>query len=270
MTKHIGILYFSPTNTTKKICNAVASGMGVEKPVELNITYKDFRERFISSSKQYIKNIDHIIFGAPVYTGKLPIQVIDTLKAIDGKGITCTTLVVYGNRDFGIALRHMVEILSKNHFSVVSAGTFIGQHSYSDIIPVAIGRPDNADHEKAKNLGKETLKASNCLLPEDIPVQEDMFSKSKSYTPLKPIFKSEKCNQCGNCSKYCPVSIISSETGNYRNKSAKKLCTGCMACVNNCKYHARIPKPNFIMKTLVKYILREAAVHRKEPITILP
>ncbi|KAF5415204.1 MAG: hypothetical protein C5S48_06365 [Candidatus Methanogaster sp.] len=33
MTKRIGILYFSPTNTTKKICRAVALGMGA-KPAD--------------------------------------------------------------------------------------------------------------------------------------------------------------------------------------------------------------------------------------------
>ena len=29
--KGLGILFFSPTNTTKKICNAIAMGMGAKK-----------------------------------------------------------------------------------------------------------------------------------------------------------------------------------------------------------------------------------------------
>jgi Pyruvate/2-oxoacid:ferredoxin oxidoreductase delta subunit len=270
MKKRIGVVYFSPTNTTKKICKAIALGMKAEAPVDLNITKPDFRAKLISNPNKIVDNIDHLIFGAPVYTGKLPIQVIDCLKAISGKGKECTTVVVYGNRDYGIALYHMVEILTSNGFNVISAGAFIGQHSYSDIIPVAMGRPDKTDLGKAYDLGVKSLTVSKYLSLQDIPVQKDIFSKSKSYNPLNPVFKSKECTQCGACSEHCPVNIISAETGNYVNQKAKKHCTGCMACVSNCKYKARIVKPNIIMSSLIKYILKEASVHRQEPLAILP
>jgi len=269
MIRNIGVLYFSPTYTTKKICSAIASGMGAEVPVDLNITNPDFRARLTANPNRIIDNIDHLIIGAPVYTGKLPIQVIDCLKTIRGNGKECTTVVVYGNRDYGIALYHMIEILSNNGFKVIAAGAFIGQHSYSDIIPVAVGRPDKSDLEKAYNFGAESLTSTKYLSLQDIPVQIDMFSKSKSYNPLKPVFKLKECDQCGICSKHCPVNIISSETGAYVNKKAKKLCTGCMACVSNCKSKARLAKPNIIMSSLIKYILKEASVQRQEPLVIL-
>ena len=113
ITKRIGILYFSPTNTTKKICKAIAFGMGVKDPVDLNITIPEFRANLTSNPNKILNNIDHLIIGAPVYSGKLPIQVIECLKSIDGNGKKCTAVVVYGNRDYGIALYQMVEILSK-------------------------------------------------------------------------------------------------------------------------------------------------------------
>ena len=214
MKKRIGVVYFSPTNTTKKICKAIALGMKAEAPVDLNITKPDFRAKLISNPNKIVDNIDHLIFGAPVYTGKLPIQVIDCLKAISGKGKECTTVVVYGNRDYGIALYHMVEILTSNGFNVISAGAFIGQHSYSDIIPVAMGRPDKTDLGKAYDLGVKSLTVSKYLSLQDIPVQKDIFSKSKSYNPLNPVFKSKECTQCGACSEHCPVNIISAEQRN--------------------------------------------------------
>jgi len=268
IANRIGVLYFSPTNTTKKICKAIAFGMGAKDPVVLNITIPDFRAKLTSNPDGILENIDHLIIGAPVYSGKLPIQVVACLKSISGNGKKCTAVVVYGNRDYGIALYHMVELLSNNHFNVLAAGTFIGQHSYSEIIPVAIGRPDKTDLEKAYNFGSESMNASRYVSLEDIPAQRDMFSKSENYNPIRPVFKSEKCSHCKICSKRCPLSIISPETGNWVNQEAKKQCIGCMACVSNCKSKARTVKANFGMRLVLKYILKKAAVQRQEPLTV--
>jgi len=162
----------------------------------------------------------------------------------------------------------MVEILSNNNCIVLAAGTFIGQHSYSDIIPVAIGRPDKMDLEKAYNFGSGILNTANFITLEDIPIQQDMFSKSESYTPIQPIFKSEKCSHCKICSKRCPINIISPETGNWLNQEVKKQCIGCMACVSSCKEKARFVRANFGMRLILKYILKKASVQRQEPLTI--
>ena len=268
ITKPIGILYFSPTNTTKRICNAIALGMGSKVPVDLNITNPDFRTKLSSNPNSLLDNINQIIIGAPVYTGKLPIQVLECLKALKGNGKECTAVVVYGNRDYGIALYQMVEILTNNGFNIKAAGAFIGQHSYSEIVPVAIGRPDNTDLGRAYNFGINSQNASNYLSLKDILVQKDMFSKSKNYSPIIPIFKLEKCSLCGACSNRCPISIISSGTGNFMNQEAKKKCLGCMACVSVCKKKARFVKPNIMMKLVIKFLLKKPSIYRQEPLTI--
>jgi len=270
MSKSIGILYFSPTNTTKRICITVAAGMGVENPKIIDITRPDIREKIASKPDTVINNIDHLIVGAPVYFGKLPVEVIECIKSIEGNGKGSTAIVVYGNRDYGIALYHMVEILLKNYFSVISAGAFIGQHSYSDIVPVAMGRPDKEDLEKAYSFGVNSTKVSKCLPLEKIPIQTDFFSKSDKYWPLKPFFISELCLQCGECADYCPLGILSPETGTYLNQNSKDQCIGCMACVSNCPENARIAKAGVMMKLSMKYILRKAAIERQEPLIIFP
>lgn len=268
MANKIGILYFSPTKTTKRICNAIASGMGGYNVKIVNITLPDKRSEFLNNPEDFMCNIDHLIVGAPVYTGKLPLQVIECLDKIRGNGKTCTTVVVHGNRDYGIALKQMVEILTNGGFAVTSAGAFIGQHSYSDIIPVAMGRPDYMDLKAAFYFGEGSINKNQVIHIEDIPVQLDIFSKSKNYSPLVPTFKTINCNQCGVCSKNCPTGIISSETGDFLSKKAKKICIGCMACVKSCNYKARSAQPNLFMKFLIKKILKKAASSRTEPITI--
>ena len=189
INNRIGILFFSPTNTTKKICNAIASGMGSDDPLILDMTHPDTRSEIIANANTVLDKVDHLIAGAPVYCGKLPLQAIECLKALHGNGKKSTAIAVYGNRDYGIALHNMVEILSQNGFIVMAAGLFIGQHSYSDVVPVAIGRPDESDIEKAREFGAQIIHASRALNMEDIPIQWDKHSKSKEYTALKPAYR---------------------------------------------------------------------------------
>lgn len=270
MSKSIGILYFSPTNTTKKICNAVALGMGEKDPQKLNITLPDIRSKIAANPNTVTANIDHLIIGAPVYFGKLPVQFIECLRFICGNGKECSAIVVYGNRDYGKALYCMVEILLKNGFRVISAGAFIGQHSYSDIVPVATGRPDKVDIDKACFFGNTSKNISGCLSLEKIPIQSDNFSRSDNYMPLKPTFISELCIQCGICADVCPIGILSHETGALLNQKDEDRCIGCMACVFNCDQKARIAKAGVIMKLSMQYILRKAAVEYQEPLMIYP
>lgn len=269
MAKSIGITCFSPTGTTRRICNAVALGMGSEEPTVLDMTLPNNRVGIIANSSTAMDGIDHLIVGAPVYVGKLPLQAQECLRALRGNGKECTAIVVYGNRDYGGALYKMVEILLENGFTVVAAGMFIGQHSISDLIPVAVGRPDKSDIEKAIEFGAKVASSSKHLSIKDIPVQIDMLSKSNSYWAPKPSYYEERCVPCGKCAEVCPLGLPSADTGKYLSKAAKKHCLGCMACVRNCDPKARATKVNPIVKILLKSILKQAAKKRKEPVIIV-
>jgi len=271
ISRQIGILYFSPTNSTRKICQAIALGMGEKDLEDLNITFPDFREKLISNQESMLENIRHLVVGAPVYAGKLPVQFIECINKLTLKGKECTAVVVYGNRDYGIAFRNMAEILIKTGCKVVAAGAFIGQHSYKDIIPVAIGRPDKNDLEQAFNFGKKSINNSKYLTINEIPVQLDWISKSKSYFKSVAVeYISENCTKCGICAKHCPTGVISAKTGDYLSKKAKANCIACMACVFECKYEARIIEVNFINKLILRTHLKKASVQRLEPLVIFP
>lgn len=270
MSEGVGILCFSPTGTSGKICDAVASGMGDKNPKILDMTRPDVREKITSGPGNILDGIDHLIVGAPVYFGKLPGDAVACLDMIEGYGKTATAVVVYGNRDYGFALHRMVEILSLKNFRVKAAGAFIGRHSYSDIVPVAVGRPDGEDLGKAFEFGARSKKVSGCLSPDSIPVQKDIFSRSDVYMPLRPVFIAKKCTRCGVCASHCPAGILSPETGTIHPHKSKRQCIGCMACVLHCKPQARIAKANIMMTLALKFILRKAAVQRLEPLLIFP
>ena len=269
INNRIGVLFFSPTSTTKKICNAIASGMGSDDPLILDMTHPDARAVIIANANTILDEIDHLIAGAPVYCGKLPLQAIECLRALSGHGKKATAVAVYGNRDYGIALHNMAELLSHNGFTVMAAGLFIGQHSYSDVVPVAIGRPDKSDVEKAQKFGAQVWQASQPLKIQDIPIQMDKHSKSKEYTALKPAYRGKICVKCGRCAEACPTGILSSETGTHINRYVKNNCIGCMACVRNCNSRARLAKANPIVRMMMKSVLGKASRERKEPVVVM-
>ncbi len=126
--------------------------MGADDPLILDITYPDTRSEIIANADTVLDEIDYLIAGAPVYCGKLPLLALECLRALHGHGKKATAVAVYGNRDYGTALYNMVEMLSQNGFNVIAVGLFIGQHSYSDVVPVAIGRPDESDIERHESL----------------------------------------------------------------------------------------------------------------------
>jgi ferredoxin len=270
MPKRIGILSFSPTQTTKKVCQAVAKGMGAKDPKIMDMTRPALRRAIVAEPDKVMADVDHLIVGAPVYFGRLPAQAAGCIGSIKGSGKGDTAIVVYCNRDYVVALRRLVELLQKNSFTVMAAGAFIGQHSYSAIVPVAMGRPDKADLEKACALGMGISSAARGLALEDIPTQIDFFSRSDKSKPLKPVFISGLCIQCGICADGCPMGILSPETGSYLSGAAEERCSGCMACAFHCPQKARIVKGNAIMRLVMKFILKKAARERREPLMLLP
>lgn len=271
MDKRIGIMIFSPTNTTRKICLAVASGMGVSNNelTFFDITIPQTRKKISTIGNDCFKDIDLLIVGAPVHSGKLPVQVTECLQALRGNGKESIAIVVYGNRSYGKALYTMAVLLYENGFKVIAAGAFIGQHSYSDIVPVASGRPDELDIEKAYQFGKHSLCASTNIKLENVPIQHDKISKSDTYTAIKPAHIQKLCNQCGKCSIKCPLELLSPDTGRYLNPDSKKKCIGCMTCVHACIHNAKVAKVNLFVKIIMKRIFKQALKERKDPLIIV-
>ena len=261
----VAVMCFSPTGTTRRVCLAIGQGISDRDPTVLDLTLPDGRTLLMGDPERVVTEYDHVVVGVPVYGGKIPPLAREALSLVKGHGRRATAVAVYGNRDFGVALRRLCEMLTTNGFEVVSAGAFIGEHSYSAVVPVAVNRPDATDLEAARRFGAESALASGVLAADDVEEQLDMFSKSPSIAALKPRFSASTCTQCGSCSGVCPTGIIASGSGVYVSAELKKQCIGCMACVRACPNNARTNKVNPVERLMLGMVLGKPSKVRSDP-----
>ena len=251
------LMYFSPTNTTKKIVSAVG---------------KIFFERLLSETaiidltrisarlKEYVfTEEDILVFGAPVYGGRLPQLLVPVIDNCKGNGARAVILSVYGNRDYDDALAETADLFSERGFKICAAGAFIGEHSYSR--KVGANRPDLEDilaaqtfavmaYEKVirGTLIHKTLKGKRPYK------QLSMFMEKPKQTPK---ILSDRCTHCGKCVSVCPVCNIAADLTTFDR------CIGCGACVKFCPFGAREFMDENIIAAREK--LEQNCLERKNP-----
>lgn len=163
-------IYFSPTGNTKKIVDAVASGMagdgvngvgvgigdvkGREECIDYDVTLPQKRKEFAYSAMAG----DIVIVGMPVYAGRIPnlllpfVNGICTGASLHNKMVKAVPIVTYGGRNYDDALIELADILDGNGFDIVAAGAFIAEHSFSNKICGSL--PDNGSLSFAAKLGR--------------------------------------------------------------------------------------------------------------------
>lgn len=220
-------VYYSPTDNTKKIVDAIALGMSDEATFISFTTPKD-REKAYSFSKD-----DIVVVGLPVYGGRVPKMVLPFLKSLKGNNARAVAVITYGNRAYEDALLELCDILNEVGFITTSAGAFIGEHSINNLI--AKGRPNGDDIELAMSFGKGIISAnsySKVVVPGNYPYIE----KENKGLKLAPI-TTDACLSCGLCAKSCPVEAI--DFNDYTKVDSNK-CIKCHSCVSKCPVAAKV------------------------------
>ena len=236
-TKAIKLIYFSPTQTTQKIVEAIGRGLSIDKVDRIDLTPPESAKKPFEPVREALA-----IIGVPVYGGRVPIEAVDRLKRLQGHDTPAVIVVVYGNRAFEDALLELKEIVTSVGFKPVAGGAFIGEHSFSDdATPVAPGRPDNSDLQKARALGEAVLsKLDNAISLDDLPplqVPGDFpYKERKNRSDVAPVTHADLCIQCETCVAVCPTAAVSLKEAIETDTG---LCILCCACVKNCPTTAR-------------------------------
>lgn len=248
MTKTIKI-YFSPSETTKKVAEQVASNF--------NQTQESYDLLNFNQEKEF-SNEDIAIVAMPVFAGRLPKTGSERLAKLKGNNTKAIAIVNYGNAHVTDALLELVDLLKENDFDVIAAASTVSHHSIFD--GVAIGRPDETDISKINEF------ALKCI--EKIESGESLQSEipgNRPYVDLKQLpfvisCDETLCSFCYDCASVCPEQAIPEDDPIATDLD---LCSRCTACINICPENARrFSGEAFEAK---KPVFEEANSERKEP-----
>lgn len=244
--KKVWAVYFSATDTTKKVVLSIADEtaklLGAERE-DYDFTLPAMRTNGFAAA-----NDDLVIFGTPVYAGRVPNVLLKYLATIQGNGALAVPVVLFGNRNFDDGLIELRDILENAGFHTVAAAAFVGEHSFSKTL--AAGRPDAEDMKEAVSFAAKVVEKvrglSEDAVLEPVPVEGTPHPYRGYYQPrdrkgvsidirkVKPL-TSDACDDCKLCADVCPMGSINRD--NVREFTG--ICIKCGACIKKCPKQAK-------------------------------
>ncbi|MBQ1929210.1 MAG: 4Fe-4S binding protein [Bacteroidales bacterium] len=248
-TARVVALFFSPTLTTKKYVLSIAEGIREALKIESAVLEVDVTTPVKRNAVPQFADTDIVVWGVPVYIGRVPNLIAPFFKQIKGGGAIGVPVVVYGNRAYDDALIELRDIMVDGGFKVVAGGAFIGEHSFS--YTLGGGRPNKDDLQQGCNfgmqIGEEILSGRyNNLEGKELKVPGNPYpyafynakskqNKSIDIRKVKPETNMDICNSCGICAMLCPMGAINVASC----ADVPGICIKCGACVKRCPRNAK-------------------------------
>ncbi len=258
--KTVRLVYFSPTKTTKTILESIA--------VEISTDVRHIDLTLPNNDRAYpeLNNNELLVIGAPVYAGRIPEIAAHRFQGLKSGGNPAVLVVLYGNREFEDALLELNDFATAAGFVPIAGSAFIGEHSFSsEGTPLAKGRPDASDIDRAHEFGKSVRKlleetqdigyVGTLKLPGNKP-----FRAHAELPQASPATDNNRCAACGACAGACPTGSVSV---NEVSSTHVETCILCCACVKICPQRARELKDPNIAK-IIEW-LHGITAGRKEP-----
>lgn len=233
MEKNLKLIYFSPTDGTKKIVKAIGDAIAKDYE-EFNITLPQSRTENINFTEN-----DLFIIGVPTYAGRFPKVLNEYVEKITCNNSLAIFVTTYGNRDYEDALLELKDIFVAKGAVSLAAATFITEHSYTN--KLATGRPNLDDLNIAHKFGtsiKNRLRGINSITeikPLTLPGNYPYIVKPSALSSIAPETK-ETCINCGICASKCPTAAI--DFKDFSSIDSNK-CLKCCSCIKKCPIAAK-------------------------------
>lgn len=236
-------VYFSPTGTTEKVIKVLVNSVS-DRLDQASIRLVDFTPLSARQKPLHFQSDDLVLFGMPIYAGRVPNLMLPFLRRIKGAGAQAVAVVVYGNRHFDDGLVELVRLLERAGMQVIAAGAFIGQHAFSNTL--AQGRPDETDLgivesfaqaivEKLSQTEYGTLDLPGDHQPTTYYQPRNEYGSGIDIRPVKPVTDMDRCTDCKLCARICPLGSIDFADVSH----ISGICMKCCACVKCCPVNAK-------------------------------
>ena len=214
-------VYFSPTGNTQKSVKAMAEAITMDYQV-YDCTCPENGQEVVFNEE------DFVIFGGPVYAGRIPEVAMERLRKFKGNQTPCVVVATYGNRHYDDALLELKDMAESNGFIVKGGAALIGRHTFGQI---EVDRPNEDDLAQMKEFAIKAYENTNCEvnIPGNPSYREG--GKGGKFRPQT----TDACVKCGLCKRNCPVGAIDD---NFQ--VIDEACISCFRCIRNCPLKAKV------------------------------
>ena len=242
----IWAVYFSGTGTTRRTVERIAGG--IASRLNLPAESVDFSRPAVRQETLGFGEKDLVVFGAPVYAGRVPNVLLPFLQErVVGGGALAVPVVLFGNRNYDDALIELRNILAADGMHPIAAGAFVGEHSFSRVL--GADRP-NAEDEAlmdefaarvaALAAGLDAAPVKSVAVRGQEPLRPYYTPRDRAGNPInilkvKPKTDLSRCGGCGLCADLCPMGSIDPADVS----AVRGICIKCCACVKGCPTGAK-------------------------------
>ncbi|MGM9612510.1 MAG: 4Fe-4S binding protein [Butyricicoccus sp.] len=222
----ITAVFFSPTGTSKTGAETIARAFAPDA-VSCDLT------RFDAPLPAPFGADEVVVFGAPVYAGRLYEGFAARLAQLQGHGTPCILTVTYGNRHYDDALLEMEDIVRAAGFVPFAAAALVAQHTYGEI---QVGRPnaDDLAEDRAFAAQAAAKLEKGSLLPVSVPGNRP-YREGGERGKFRPQ-TNDTCVKCGLCARECPQGAIDPRDFTQIDDSK---CLACFRCIRRCPIGAK-------------------------------